>query len=65
MGEIRKILASDSLPDRELHNARAFVDLSEQVHIHYRELRQQFSVDEFFEYADVISRSAKDLRRYL
>jgi|TARA_Y100000310_G_scaffold59023_1_gene54347 hypothetical protein len=65
MGTIKKILANIKLPDRELHNSRLFVDLSEQVHIHFRELRTVYSVPEFFEYANIISRSAKDLKRYL
>ena len=65
MGEIKKVLAERKLPERELHNSRLFVDLSEQVHIHFREIRNQFSVDEFFEYADVIARSVKDLKRHL
>lgn len=65
MGEIKKILASADLPERERHNSRLFVDLSEQVHIHFREFRNVFSVDEFFEYADTICRSRRDLRTYL
>ncbi len=65
MGEIKKVLSTRHLPDREEHNSRLFVDLSEQVHIHFREFRSQFSVEEFYEYADTITRSAKDLKRYL
>jgi len=65
MGEIRKVLVNIELPDRELHNSRLFVDLSENVHMHFRELRSVYSVSEFFEFADIISRSSKDLRRYL
>ncbi len=65
MGEIKKVLVSNKLPDRELHNGRLFVDLSENVHIHFRELRTVYSVTEFFEYANIISRSSKYLKRYL
>lgn len=65
MGDIKKILVNIKLPDRELHNSRLFIDLSEQVHIHFRELRTVYSVPEFFEFANIISRSAKDLKRYL
>ena len=65
MGAIKKILANRKLPQRELHNSRLFVDLSENVHIHMRELRSVFSVAEFFEYANIISRSARDLKRFL
>ena len=65
MGDIKRVLVNRELPDRELHNSRLFVDLSEQVHIHFRELRTVYSVPEFFEYADIISRSARDLKRFL
>jgi hypothetical protein len=65
MGEIKKILVTRDLPPRELHNSRLFVDLSENVHIHFRELRTVFSVPEFLEHADIISRSARDLKHFL
>jgi len=65
MGTIKKILSITKLPDRELHNSRLFVDLSEQVHIHFRELRTVYSIPEYFEYADIITRSTKDLKKYL
>jgi len=65
MGEIKKILATKTLPERERHNSRLFVDLSEQVHIHFREFRNVFSVKEFYEYASIISNSYRDLKRYL
>ena len=65
MGRIKKVLNKTTLPDRELHNSRMFVDLGENVHIHFRELRQMFGVEEFFEYADIITRSAKFLKDHL
>ena len=65
MGEIKKVLSEILLPDREKHNSRLFVDIGENIHIHHREYRCVFSVDEFFEYADIISASAKDVRNYL
>ena len=65
MGEIRKILVNKTLPPRDKHHARLFVDLCENVHIHFRDIRTVFSTDEFFEYVDTVTRSAKDLRRYL
>jgi hypothetical protein len=65
MGTIKKVLATTTLPDRELHNSRLFVDLSENTHIHFRELRTIYSAPEFFEYANIISKSARDLKNYL
>lgn len=65
MGSIRKMLSKIPLPDREKHNSRLFVDIGENIHIHHREFRSVFSLNEFFEYADIISDSAKDVRNYL
>lgn len=65
MGRVKKILNKSELPERELHNSRLFVDLGENVHIHFRELRQMFGVEEFFEYADVIARSSEFLKEHL
>ena len=65
MGEIKKILDTRQLPDRELHNSRLFIDLSENVHIHHREIRLMFGVDEFFEFTDIVKDSSKEVKRYL
>jgi len=65
MGEIKLVLDNRDLPDRELHNSRLFIDLSENVHIHHREIRLMFGVDEFFEFTDVVKMSAKEVKKYL
>ncbi len=65
MGAIKKILSQRRLPDRELHNSRLFVDLSENVHIHFREIRLMFGVEEFFEFTDIIRESSKEVKKYL
>jgi hypothetical protein len=65
MGAIKKILSSRQLPERELHNSRLFVDLSENIHIHFREFRLMFSVDEFIEFTEVMKEGAGDIKRYL
>jgi hypothetical protein len=65
MGAIKKVLSNRELPDRELHNSRLFVDLSENVHIHHRELRLLFGVDEFFEFTDIVTGSAREVKKYL
>jgi hypothetical protein len=65
MGAIKKILSNRELPERELHNSRLFVDLSENIHIHHREIRLMFGKEEFFEFTDVIKESAKEVKRYL
>jgi hypothetical protein len=65
MGAIKDILSERELPERELHNSRLFVDLSENVHIHHRELRLMFGVEEFFEFTDIVRESAKEVKKYL
>ena len=65
MGAIKQLLLSRDLPDRELHQSRLFVDLSENVHIHFREMRMMFAVGEFFEFFAILREGARDIRRYL
>jgi hypothetical protein len=65
MGSIKKILAKKDLPDRELHNSRLFTDLSENIHIHFREIRLMFGVEEFFEFFDILKEGAGDIKKYL
>jgi len=65
MGAILKILANKELPQRELHNSRMFIDLSENIHIHFRELRLMFGAEEFFEFVDILKKSATEVKQYL
>lgn len=65
MGSIKKILTKKDLPDRELHNSRMFADLSENIHIHFREIRLMFGVEEFFEFFEILKEGARDIKKYL
>lgn len=65
MGSVRKYLFKTELPQREIHHSRLFIDLAENIHIHHREYRTVFSLDEYFEYADIISKSTNDVRNFL
>jgi hypothetical protein len=65
MGLVRELLAEINLPDREVHNSRMFVDLCENIHIHYREIRIVFSLDEYFEFVDILQKSTADVRNFL
>lgn len=58
-------LAEAVLPDREAHHSRSLVDLSENVHVHHRDHRQEFTLDEFLEYAEMIEEARRSLRAYL
>lgn len=65
MGEVLQDLARIKIPDRENHNSRMFVDLCENIHIHYREFRIVFSLDEYFEFVNILNESTKDVMNYL
>ncbi|HEY4232810.1 MAG TPA: ParB/Srx family N-terminal domain-containing protein [Lacipirellulaceae bacterium] len=65
MGAVKKLLAEKTLKARERHNSRLFVDLCENIHIHFREYRLIFSLDEYFEFVDIINKSTRDVRNYL
>ncbi len=65
MGAIKKVLFNKELPNRELHQSRMFADLSENIHIHFREIRMMFGVKEFFEFFSILKEGAKDIKKYL
>ncbi len=65
MGAVKVMLSEKTLRDRERHNSRLFVDLCENIHIHYREYRFVFSLPEYFEFIDIVSKSTDDVKNYL
>jgi hypothetical protein len=65
MGDTLKVLAEAALPDRVPLAGRILVDLCENVHIHHRDWRQEFSTAEFFEHLALLKRYGEQLRRYL
>jgi hypothetical protein len=62
MGLVDKVLSEVELPDRDEHNCRVFIDLAENVHIHYREHRLIFTVDEYMEVAKAFMEGAIALK---
>lgn len=65
MGSVKKILSKTKLLEREKHHSRMFVDLAENIHIHHREFRTVFSLNEYFEYVDILNNSTNDVKNYL
>ena len=61
MGQVDKNLAKSNLPDRDKQYENCSVDIAENVHLHYREYRILFSVEEFFKFASVINEAAENL----
>ena len=50
MGQIKKVLAMDELPRRSITPAMIWTDLCENVHLHYRNVRFDFSEVEFAQF---------------
>ena len=65
MGSVKLELSKVNLPDRELHNSRMFIDLAENIHIHHREFRTVFSLNEFLEYCNILDKSKVSVLEYL
>ena len=65
MGSVKIDLCKKNLPDREKHNSRMFIDLAENIHIHHREFRTVFSINEFLEYCDILEKSKISALEYL
>jgi hypothetical protein len=65
MGNTLKLLAERELPERTPGYGRMVVDLCENIHIHRRELRQEFTLPEFFEHLANLNRYAEKVCEYL
>ena len=65
MGKTIKVLAEAELPPRAECLSTMLVDLCENVHIHCREIRQEFSVVEFFHYVGQLALMARKVGDYL
>lgn len=65
MGAVKVMLSEKQLKPRERHDSRLFVDLCENIHIHFREYRFVFSLQEYFEFIDILDKSTADVKSYL
>jgi len=62
MGKIRKILSSVFTEIKRLMARRLCVDLCENIHLHYRDLRLEFSVHEWMDFVDLITKADEHVR---
>jgi len=63
MGNVYKILGKAKVkPSPKYYSERLVVELCENVHIHYRNIRWELSYEEFFQFTDVMTEAAKLLR---
>lgn len=65
MGNPLTVLAEADLPPRKPWSSMILADLCENIHIHHRDLRTEFSIPEFLEYVAKVERSRDALLRYL
>jgi len=65
MGKTVAILDQRELPERLPSLSTMLLDLSENVHVHTRELRQEMSLDEFYVFCTGLFDGAADLNHYL
>lgn len=63
MGTVRQILSAGTVPDRLLAD-RLAIDLADNIHIHLRDLRLEFSAAEYRQVADLLSRVSGHLDQY-
>jgi hypothetical protein len=64
MGHILKILISESIEGKpSAWGHRLTIEDCEDIHLHYRNRRLEFSDDEFLDFADSVTRAAKELRK--
>lgn len=65
MGRNVAVLAERTLPPRRPSTGRMLIDLCENVHIHHRDIRTEFSVNEFRQYVAHLNDCARDIEGYL
>ena len=65
MGNPLKVLAEATLPPRRPWNSMILVDICENVHIHHREMRTEFTLAEFSEYVKTLVERHRELEAYL
>jgi len=63
MGKVIKILAKESISEKpSAWGHRLTIEDCEDIHLHYRNRRLEFSDKEFLEFADCVTKAAKELR---
>lgn len=64
MGNVFKVLSTKKITPQPGYFAdRLTIELCENIHLHYRNLRIEFSKGEFLEFADAIAEAARELKK--
>lgn len=64
MGHVYKILSNATLkPSTDFFSQRMVVEECENIHLHYRNLRLEFSIDEFYIFAEKMQKAAEELQK--
>lgn len=64
MGNVKKIIADEVLPNREYYNDKLWCDLCENLHIHLRNIRLEFSFEEWKELVVHLFSVKNELTKY-
>jgi len=65
MGVIKKVLHRDNNAISKPRHSRIFLDMEENIHIHYRDLRIELSLPEFEEFVSSFNVQSKELMRII
>lgn len=66
MGNVKQVLGESQLPKRQHYYSKIWADVCENLHIHYRNLRLEFSEEEFDEFCRVVAlmhQKSKEFRK--
>lgn len=61
MGDVKRILSQCSLPNDRAYGKRLAVDIAENIHLHYRDMRLEFSLSEWHSFVDFIRMANRDV----
>lgn len=59
MGNVKNVAGESKLPKRQHYYSRIWADVCENIHIHYRNIRLEFSEKEFDEFCRVVGMMQK------
>lgn len=64
MGNVYKILAEAKIKNSpDFFSTRLIIELCENIHLHYRNIRWEFSYEEFLQFADTVNNAVVNLKR--
>lgn len=65
MGKVKNLISEVVLPERQHTYSTLWADLCENVHIHHKNVRLEFSVSEFLEFCETLQKFRKGVQSNL